>query len=216
MVTYAENIKRIIKSIDEFDKEIRSSGGKMRIYFWLCFLLANLSFLYFVIWKHVHISFSTYERYYYEEDLLDYRMDVSIFLYFWLATEILHRFIALNKSLGNIIRNLHKTIMPSKAFILEICSVQSSSIRLLRNMSKLHNILTNTVQDINDFSGYFVLFYVLYTMAIILEGLTLTLWITVSDKGGTYKGAIDSELYLITMYLIIIIMVSNTIFIDCP
>ncbi|KAG5880346.1 hypothetical protein JTB14_019825 [Gonioctena quinquepunctata] len=213
MIAYPGFMKKIIKAIDEFDKEIRASGGKMRIYFWLCFLLANSSSSFYIIWKRVQWSFSTCKRYYYEEDSLIFRTDVSIFLYFWLATEILQRFIALNESLGNIVRNLHNTVMPSKAFILEICSVQSNSIRLLQNMSKLHNSLANILKEMNNFFGYFVLFYVLCTMAYILEGISSTLWITVSDKEDTYKGAIDSQIYSITMYLIIIMMMSKIIFI---
>ncbi|KAG5861748.1 hypothetical protein JTB14_027193 [Gonioctena quinquepunctata] len=172
---YPNNLKRLLNALGDVDRKMRLPE-KLKKKFWIGFNLNNITILAYLIMKISFWSSNTLYRYYYSEDFSIYQANIGIFLYFWLAVEILHRFQVLNDSLKNFGQDLYDTKILSEVYQLEILSVGAYSVRYLQQLSGLYECLIHVLDILNESFGLFAMFYVLTNVTFIMEQLITLAW----------------------------------------
>ncbi|KAG5880343.1 hypothetical protein JTB14_019822 [Gonioctena quinquepunctata] len=180
VLIYPEKLKLIVSAIGHFDKKNPALDNKMKKWFWFCFILSSLYTPLYIFMRRMFWSSSGYSKYYNGGDLIYLQLNMGIFLYFWLAEEILERFKALNKSLENISKNARTTKILARGYKVKIFLVKRSTIRELGIISKHYNCLVDILHNLNDLFGYFVMLYVVFVIAFVMNSIASAFWYTTS------------------------------------
>ncbi|KAG5880347.1 hypothetical protein JTB14_019826 [Gonioctena quinquepunctata] len=205
---FPEKIKQYLKTINELVRKNPTADGKKKRWFYVTFIGTNISIIFFLSLKRIYWSVNNYYRFNYLKDFNLYQITVAVFLYFWLAIEILERFRNLTENMESFVGRLYRSKKLFKGYTVKILSVEPVAIRQLQDLSKIHSCLTGTLDELNKVFGYPILFYVLFTISFTVDRLVVSIWYTDLSNHAQH-GLIDGSIYrLINMQSIVAELVS--------